>query len=272
MTTQSQAAKTDGVEMLSTVRPIDFENAWYEAATAVHFWMDWRFRELLRLIDEAGLSRSSSIDVLEVGGGHGVARSQLESHSAWRVDLTDLNLVSLSHRPPSPGRTLYYDVNDREPSLHERYDVIVLLDVLEHVDPPVPFLESLKWHLRPGGTVLINVPALPMLFSAYDDVLGHYRRYTRGSLRLDCEAAGMVCTSLRYWGFTMLPLLAARAATMRRLPTDPPARAALARRGMMPPHEIVNAAMKACMRIELALLHRAPLGTSLLGAARKPTT
>ena len=264
------APTTDGVEMLSTVRPIDFENAWYEAATAAHFWMAWRFRELLRLIEEAGLSRSSALDVLEVGGGHGVARSQLESQSAWRIDLTDLNLQALSHRPPSPGRTLYYDVNDREPSLHERYDVIVLLDVLEHVDPPVPFLESVTWHLKPGGTLMINVPALPGLFSAYDDVLGHYRRYTSASLRHDCEAAGLACGSLRYWGFTMLPLLAVRAATMRRLPKDPAARAALACRGMMPPHEIVNAAMKACMRVELKLLRRAPLGTSLLCAARKP--
>jgi hypothetical protein len=262
------AANVAGVEILSPLRAIDFENAWYDAANADHFWMDWRFRELTRLFTQCGLSPSADLQVLEVGGGHGVARVQVEGLTRWCVDLTDLNMVSLERCAPSRGRTLYYDVNDRAPALCEHYDAILLLDVLEHIEHTSTFLKSLAWHLKPTGVLIINVPALPRFYSAYDEVLGHHRRYTKTSLRCECVGADLSCATLRYWGVTLLPLLAARALVMRRLSGEPLERPNIARRGMTPP-AVIERVLRIAMHAELRICRDAPVGTSLLCAARK---
>ena len=95
---------TDGVEILSTVRPIDFENAWYECG-ASSFLDGLALSGAHAILQGLRPGASCAFDVLEVGGGHGVARPA-RGATRWRVDLTDLNMASLSNRPPSRGRTL----------------------------------------------------------------------------------------------------------------------------------------------------------------------
>ncbi len=63
------------------------------------------------------------------------------------------------------------------------FDIIVLLDVIEHVADDFGFLKvNVHSKLNEGGTVLISVPAHPSLFSEHDEFLGHHRRYTRRQL------------------------------------------------------------------------------------------
>jgi SAM-dependent methyltransferase len=65
----------------------------------------------------------------------------------------------------------------------QQFDVIVMLDVIEHIEHEANFLhENVRPHLKSNGTVLISVPAHPSLFTAHDTFLGHYRRYTRKQL------------------------------------------------------------------------------------------
>ena len=58
------------------------------------------------------------------------------------------------------------------------YDTIVLINVLEHVHDDVAAVQSFYRLLRPGGHLLLFVPAVPILFSRLDKLLGHYRRYS----------------------------------------------------------------------------------------------
>ncbi|MGD0370281.1 MAG: class I SAM-dependent methyltransferase [Candidatus Dormibacteria bacterium] len=69
-------------------------------------------------------------------------------------------------------------------------DFIYAFDVLEHIEDDVHCLEL--WHrkLRPGGRILVYVPAFPVLYSSMDRHIGHYRRYRLRSLRVKCRAAG----------------------------------------------------------------------------------
>jgi SAM-dependent methyltransferase len=62
-------------------------------------------------------------------------------------------------------------------------DVVTLLDVLEHIEDDRAFLVALVRAMRPGATLVLTVPALPALWSPWDEQLGHFRRYTRGTLR-----------------------------------------------------------------------------------------
>jgi SAM-dependent methyltransferase len=69
-------------------------------------------------------------------------------------------------------------------------DFVFSISVLEHIDDDVAVLREFRRVLKPGGRVFIYVPALPVLWSAMDDLVGHRRRYTRHTLRQSLSAAG----------------------------------------------------------------------------------
>jgi SAM-dependent methyltransferase len=75
---------------------------------------------------------------------------------------------------------------------------VVGLNVLEHVADHVAALRSLHRLLRPGGTVVLVVPAFPAAMSRFDQAIGHVRRYTVGSLREALVAADLEVEEIRY--------------------------------------------------------------------------
>src|SRR5439155_35798 len=80
----------------------------------------------------------------------------------------------------------------------ERFDVITLLDVLEHVDADVDALARLHDRLHPGGRLLITVPAFGFLWSGHDVINEHKRRYRRPELRAKLERTGFAVRVLSY--------------------------------------------------------------------------
>jgi len=77
-------------------------------------------------------------------------------------------------------------------------DSVVCLNVLEHISDDVEALRRMGQLLRPGGSVVVLAPALPCLHGAMDRAIGHFRRYTRSSLRRAFHAAGLSATRGRY--------------------------------------------------------------------------
>lgn len=78
-------------------------------------------------------------------------------------------------------------------------DSVALVNVLEHVGDDRECLRRVRRILAPAGTVLILVPALPFLFGTLDEAFGHYRRYTKPSLRQRVLEAGLRLVRLRYF-------------------------------------------------------------------------
>ncbi len=78
-------------------------------------------------------------------------------------------------------------------------DTIVLINVLEHIEDDDLTLAEIFRVLRPGGHLLLFVPALPFLFSKLDAAIGHYRRYRLADLRRQVKAAGFEITASRYF-------------------------------------------------------------------------
>jgi SAM-dependent methyltransferase len=254
------------IEYLSPVTETPFPDDWYAFADDSHFWMQWRLAVTLELCGRLGISRESPLRALDVGGGAGRFRDQLESRTRWSVDLTDLNADALKLAAPARGRTLYYDVTRPEPALAGGYDLCFLFDVIEHVPEPRALVAAALAHLRPGGHLLVNVPALPSLFSAYDVAAGHLRRYTLASLRDELAGLGASPSAIRYWGLSLVPLVALRRVVAGRRPN-----ASTIRSGFEPPSALVHSALKGLMRAELALVRDPPLGTSLMAAlTRRP--
>lgn len=256
------------MEVLSEVGENSFPEEWYEITTAEHFWVRWRFRAMLRQLRGLGLDTTRRLSVLEIGCAHGVVQDQLHRATDWRVDGCDTNRSSLARNTTTAGGVFLYDIFDRRPEMEAAYDVVVLYDVVEHIEEPVSFLEAAHWHLKPGGYVLVNVPALTSLYSRYDEAAGHYRRYDLAGMRTELEASGLTVHDVRYWGFSLLPLLALRKLLIsRETKTE-----AVIRFGFKPPSALVGGILDTLGALETKLVERPFLGTSVMAAATKPTT
>ena len=126
--------------------------------------------------------------VLEVGAGIGATTAALcdGSQDKWICLEPDASLLGqvedrlqAGQLPaccqPQPGF-----VSDLTPE--SRFDSILYIDVLEHIEDDHHELEQASLHLVPGGHLMVLSPALPFLYSPFDRSIGHYRRYTRASL------------------------------------------------------------------------------------------
>lgn len=87
-------------------------------------------------------------------------------------------------------------------------DLVLLMDVLEHVDDDVDFMRSSLAGGAPGAFVLISVPAYQSLFSAHDRFLEHRRRYTKANLERAVSAVGLDIVRTRYFFAFIFPLVA----------------------------------------------------------------
>lgn len=80
----------------------------------------------------------------------------------------------------------------------ETYDYIFTLNVLEHIGDDQAALQDLFRKLKPGGRLLIYVPAFQLIFSSMDRAVGHFRRYKLGGLSEQVISAGFVIKEARY--------------------------------------------------------------------------
>lgn len=146
----------------------------------------------------------------------------------------------------------------------EAFDAVVSADVLYHVDDDGAALREFFRVLRPGGAVVINVPAYRWLWSYHDEATQARRRYARGEVREKLGAAGFGAVRTTHWNALPLPLIVVR----RKLLPAP--RGGSDVRAYAAPVERV---LSAAMGLEEAWLARGgrwPLGSSILAVARKP--
>jgi len=250
------------IEVLS--KPVDagFPDEWYGFNSEAHFWFAWRLKALQSLLAQCAVPTKAPLKVLEVGCGTGAFRSQVEAVTDWIVDATDLNEAAVRACLPGRGRTLLYDVEDERSSMVRAYDVALLFDVLEHVGDVQPFLRSVLRHVKPGGWVIVNVPASNLLYSRYDRVVGHHRRYTKQSLaaELTSTSVRVECIDARYWGLSLFPVGLARRFLLHWIADEK----TVVRFGFRPAGKLVNLALRALMHVETTLMSKPPIGTSLL--------
>ena len=143
----------------------------------------------------------------------------------------------------------------------ERYDLVTAFDVVEHVDDDVGFLRRLVGRLAPGGRMLVTVPAYPFLWSTFDEMNHHRRRYTRARLVRAMREAGVGVDRATHFNTILFPPIAAvRGAekVLKRDPTDPEEkRKALERWFRVGP---LNGILEAVFASERHWLRRADLG------------
>jgi SAM-dependent methyltransferase len=172
-----------------------------------HWWFLGRRRFVSALVDSLALPPGARI--LEAGAGSGGNVGMLRAHgevSAFEMDAEAAAFCTADQGIACPLGTLPH-ANPYEG--HERFDLVVALDVLEHIDDDVGSLRSLGACLAPGGRLLLTVPAYQWLYSGHDEIHHHRRRYTRGSLERVVAAAGLRVHRAGYFNSMLLPVVGA---------------------------------------------------------------
>jgi SAM-dependent methyltransferase len=242
---------------------VSMGDGWYELASLDHFWVKHRFKVFNAIFRSANIG-NSCLRVADIGCGHGLLQSQLKDAFRWIVDGYDLNQAALSNSIAGDQPVVFYNVNERHPDIKCAYDVIFLFDVIEHLDDEEAFLQSVKFHLKPGGLLVINVPAGPWLFSRYDEVAGHFRRYNWRTFNDTVKRAGFTRVTCTYWGLTYVPLIIARKIMLgfRKRRSNAQINAI----GFKPPSNAVNNLLKLLSCFDLLPNHFA--GSSLMSIFR----
>lgn len=172
-----------------------------------HWWYRAR-RDILERVIAARARPPAGARILEIGCGTGHNLDMLGRFGTVdAVEMDDAARAVASERLGRPAKMATLpELQDVE---RGAYDLIALLDVLEHVEMDLASLESIATRLRPGGKMLLTVPAHPWMWSAHDEVNHHKRRYTKNGFRAVLETAGLKVELLSYFNSLLFPLAAA---------------------------------------------------------------
>lgn len=240
-----------------------------------HAWFAGRTRAILKYLDAEMPSHRAGENrlVLDVGGGAGNMAHHLAHYGrVIGIDYNPRPLVVAAARALDSCQ----GSGTQLPFAENQFDLVALLDTVEHIaDEMGVFGECLRV-LKPGGKLMITVPAFQWLWSYNDEINAHERRYTVTNLSNRLVRTGFRIKRASYHSFFLFPLIAA----IRLLRPDNPdlesphltKEEEVYQVEMEPIPEPVNTILHAAYWIEAELVQRTslPFGTSVICVAEKP--
>jgi SAM-dependent methyltransferase len=205
--------------------------------------------------------------VIDVGCGTGLTLREFTPPARQLVGC-DFSPQALGLSRPRGLRDLLRADATRLPFRSDSADLVMALDVIEHLDDDAAALAEIARITRPGGRVLVHVPAFPMLWTDKDDLNHHRRRYRRAELDAVVANAGLCVHTLAYVNAAVFPLALARALVQRRQRrASAPSAAALDPLYNLP--DALNRLLLAVMGLERRVQRWLPFGMSLVCLAEK---
>jgi SAM-dependent methyltransferase len=172
-----------------------------------HWWYRAR-REILASLIERRIDLPPGARILEIGCGTGHNLAMLGRFG--QVDAIEVDDDARALASRRLGRTVMAAPLPQLGGVEEGvYDMVAILDVLEHIEDDRAALSSIAKRLKPSGRILLTVPAHPWMWSAHDVVNHHHRRYTRAALKEVIGAAGLRIEMLSWFNSLLFPLAAA---------------------------------------------------------------
>jgi SAM-dependent methyltransferase len=230
-----------------------------------HWWFRGRRRILGDLLARLEPPLPPTARVLDVGCGTGANGPVLATRGALAIGIDASPVpLGLGRSQGSHTARLRGDAA-RLPFEDDSFDLVVALDVLEHLDDDLAAARELRRVLRPGGAAVVFVPALPILWGLQDEVSHHRRRYRRPQLESVVSGAGLQIQRSTFFNSFLFPPILATRMLMRLFPP----------RNLASENQLggpaVNAVLAAIFRAEAALVDRVdlPIGVSLACVARR---
>lgn len=169
-----------------------------------HFWFVGRRRLINRLLDRYAKEKEGLI--LDLGCGTGLMTENLVQSGRRTLGLDQRREGLDGVRQALPDSWLLQAESARLPLKEKRFQVVLILDVLEHVEE-LPLLTEVERILSPGGIAIITVPAMPWLWSYRDEGAGHLRRYTRRYVSGLFRESKLELQEMRYYQCLLFPLV-----------------------------------------------------------------
>jgi SAM-dependent methyltransferase len=224
-----------------------------------HWWYRAR-REVLAALIRRKVRPPANATVLEIGCGTGHNLAMLGEFG--HVDALELDDEARAIAEQRLGRTVMSAPLPELAGVPDRhYDLIGAFDVIEHIDDDQAALASIDERLKPGGKLVVTVPAHPWMWSAHDVVNHHKRRYTKSALELLFECSPLKLEAIGYFNSLLFPIaIAERLASKLRGAEEADL--------TLPPLPL-NAALERVFATERHLVGRLPLppGLSLFAVA-----
>ena len=230
-----------------------------------HWWYAGRRRVLHAALGKLALPAGA--EVLDAGCGSGRTMDELRRYGT--VHGFDLNPLGVEYARGRGHGDVEVARVEEIPHPDSSFDLITCLDVIEHTPDDVASLRELRRVVRPGGWLVVTVPAYQLLWSSHDVANQHYRRYRRSQLRGAGTQAGWEPGAWTYFNSLLfLPGAAVRVGERLRRPHKRRGRPNVA----LTPRAL-DGLLEWPMRVEAALIRhgvRLPVGMSLLMVFRRP--
>jgi SAM-dependent methyltransferase len=237
-----------------------------------HFWFLARNRVICKLAAKA-IPAANNGRILEVGCGTGFVMRALENEfPSEQVTGMDLFLEGLRYARQRVQSDLV-QADLAFPPFEGGFDLVGMFDVLEHIEDDHEVLDHLFKLVKPGGSLLLTVPADPGLWSYFDVASHHVRRYTLDELNDKVKAAGFTCEFSSPFIALTYPIL-----RFKRLWKNSPAAENPKTAGDLAEEDlkivpVINEIVRWILNVEASWLgrgHRLPFGSSLVLMARRP--
>jgi SAM-dependent methyltransferase len=183
-------------ELYEQIAQIEDTHWWYVARRKIIF--DWVFKIL---------KDYATPTIADIGCGTGRNIAELLNngcHDIWGVDIS---LNALGHCKARNLKNLICADAAHSPFGPEQFDIIMLLDMIEHIENDQKTLNEVFDALRANGRVVIFTPAFQFLWGLQDRVAHHYRRYSKTELRQKLEQAGFVIEKLSFANTFLFPVV-----------------------------------------------------------------
>lgn len=239
-----------------------------------HWWFASRTRALNAVMQPL-LPKTPNFQLLDVGCGAGNMIHHLSEYGQVKG-------LEIDERPVKKARERGYNVQQFDatkpmPFADNTFNAVTALDVIEHNQDDLAILADSFRILKPGGHIIITVPAFMWLWTHNDDLNAHVRRYTAGELRDKLQQTGFNVNRVSYNNFFVFPLAATLLLLRRVLGAKPELASHHVDQEeyqveLEPASAPVNAVLTMVGKVEASLIRRVdlPVGTSLIAIAQKP--
>jgi len=172
-----------------------------------HFWHIGR-KEIILDVLLRNIPSLAESKMLEIGCGNGSVLAYLKQHG---IDIVggDILLEGLELCRQRSGSAALYQTDIQSLPFRNEFDIIGIFDVLEHIDNDDKALSEINQALKPGGNLILTVPANKFLWSYFDIQSHHKRRYNKKELMTKLERNGFTTKKISFFMFFLFPLFAA---------------------------------------------------------------